>query len=173
MKKILFLLTISISFFSCVLNDQQKAEKAVKDYLKTNLNNPKSYESVDFGKLVRNYVQFEETDESLSCLAKMKQLDDKIQLEKETYDKLQIDNIVWNSKKSKHGLTESNLRQKNNNEEYEKAKIQYNKKKSCYVKKQKGWAISHTFRGQNVYGAIITETKYFELNYEFIVEKEL
>jgi hypothetical protein len=45
----IFLLTF---LCSCQITSQQKAEQMVKNYLDTTLDNPKGYESVNFGKLL-------------------------------------------------------------------------------------------------------------------------
>ncbi|GAC1308097.1 MAG: hypothetical protein NVSMB24_21190 [Mucilaginibacter sp.] len=50
MKKNL-LIALFIILSSCTQTKQQKAESLVKDYLKTHLNDPNSYESVSFSPI--------------------------------------------------------------------------------------------------------------------------
>jgi len=60
MKRFLFIACLLI-LSSCQFTKQQKAEKLVKDYLKTHLNDPDSYENVSFGKLTINPYAYEDT----------------------------------------------------------------------------------------------------------------
>lgn len=50
MKKIMFLAVMAMFLLACSSN-QKKAEQSVQTYLEENLNDPKSYESIEFGKL--------------------------------------------------------------------------------------------------------------------------
>ena len=54
MKKLLFI-TLVFILSSCSVTDQQKAESAVKDYIKEQLDDPSSYEPISFTDLKPRY----------------------------------------------------------------------------------------------------------------------
>jgi len=59
MKKVIVLAIILLSLYSCTR--QNTAEKAVKEYLKNNLDDFKSYDPVEFGKLIPNTIRFDDS----------------------------------------------------------------------------------------------------------------
>ena len=50
MKRIVIVILVAIAFVSCA-NQEKKAQKLIKEYLKETLNDTKSYEVVSFGEL--------------------------------------------------------------------------------------------------------------------------
>ncbi len=68
MRKLLFIPVLIL--FSCTQTKQQKAEKVVKLYLDSTLNDPHSYESVEFGKLDSTFTRFEDDARYISAKAK-------------------------------------------------------------------------------------------------------
>jgi len=79
MKNVLSILIIGFIFFACTKSPEQKAQIAIKEYLKKNLNDAKSYEPVEFGNLIYDSTVFIETK-------KGKELDDFMKYCKEYTD---------------------------------------------------------------------------------------
>jgi len=62
MKKLITILfALTIIFASCTKSPEQKAQTCIKDYLKKHLNDVKSYEPVEFGKLDTFKTVFEKS----------------------------------------------------------------------------------------------------------------
>lgn len=68
MKKII-LLTLLVSLSSCTKTPEQKAQKSVSDYLVSKLDDPKSYESVSFGKLKSTFTDIKDDPKYLKLEA--------------------------------------------------------------------------------------------------------
>ena len=49
-------LFVIILFFGCTLTNQQKGENGIKDYLNKKMNDPKSYELIEFGEIEDDYT---------------------------------------------------------------------------------------------------------------------
>lgn len=62
MKKLLFILCI-IGLFSCKETQEEKAQSLVENYLKENLKDPSSYESVSFGVIDSTFTNVEDEPE--------------------------------------------------------------------------------------------------------------
>lgn len=61
MKSILILICTLFLLVSCQKNDQEKAEKLIKQSIDKYMPNPKSYEPIESGQLQKSQLQYEET----------------------------------------------------------------------------------------------------------------
>lgn len=60
MKRILIAFIILVLFYSCSQTPEQKAQKVITNYLQKNIDDWKSYESIEFGNLDSSYSLFDE-----------------------------------------------------------------------------------------------------------------
>lgn len=51
MKTMIILTTAILSFYGCTKTKEQQAQQKIKDYVKANINDPSSYENIEYGKL--------------------------------------------------------------------------------------------------------------------------
>ena len=144
MKKCILLFSIAMFITSCAFTDQQKAEKAVKEYILPSLTNPKSYESVSFSKIKPCTLDFSNTKvgESMFNL-----------LESELSNMEATGSHIYDA-------------------QYYKDKSDFENKEKEYGNSSlsKGWMVTHKYRGTNGYGATITEEKVFYLSSTFNCE---
>lgn len=60
MKKIILFTALSLVLFSCSKSQEEQAQENVKEYLSKKLDDPKSYESVSFGKLEKGKSSYKD-----------------------------------------------------------------------------------------------------------------
>jgi hypothetical protein len=141
MKKLILLSLITSLFFACNTSDEEKAKNLVKEYLNKNLNDPKSYEEVSWGKLDSSFITF---DEMYAIeLARSKRLAEDAKSELETGDI----NLGNEYKRSYDSL---NLVLENLQKEF---KPKFN-----------SLMIHHTYRGKNALGAVVIQEKTFYIS---------
>lgn len=150
MKKNYFILLLTITSCTSTENKQQKAEGLVKTYLKTSLNDPGSYEGVSFDTLSVNYQEYASGDpqgRKLDTLA-ASYIDSSA-----NYRKLADSEL--------HG-THMNFKKYSR---YEKLDTLFTKKSDSvenieringkgYKGRIVGYAIKHTYRAKNGFGAL-------------------
>lgn len=148
MKKLInlvLLVVFSTIIVSCT-SPEKKAQKAIKDYLQANLNDAKSYESVEFGKLITDSTEFYAPLYDYA-------------IEESAYksDSLLYDEFHDNSDKAKMLESENQLNEKK--KEFEKAKANF--------KSELIYKMSHKYRAKNKLGAVILEENTFIIDKDF------
>lgn len=142
-KTILFL--ISTTIIACSKSPEQVAQKNISEFIKTKSDDPKSYESVKFGKLDTIYSPFSESLEG-------KKLQKKI----EEYDSVQ-NNYYFKMDEAKtvaeineySSLGQKALKQKDS------VISDLDLKSSTYKGNIIGFSMKHTFRAKNKMGALV------------------
>lgn len=160
MKKIVLALSASIILFSCSKSLEKQAESNITEYLKTNMDDPSSYESVEFGKLDTLHTSFSETAEGI----KLNTEDDKL--------KQQSDNL--SNRLDLPNLTMSDLKSiESENEKITKRRKEINSilmdKVLTYKGEVNGYSMSHKFRGKNKLGAIILNDVRFNFDKKMVI----
>jgi len=79
MKKLILFLLVIFTIFSCTKSPENQAKENVEKYIKTKLDDPKSYESVSFGKFQRNKSTFKDDEKYKSLILEAEQMDKKVQ----------------------------------------------------------------------------------------------
>jgi hypothetical protein len=158
MKASTFILTLVLLLVSCS-SPESKAKKAIKESLRLTLNDFKSYEPVQFGKL--EVASSKYTDVPELNLYKIK-ADSYIKSTKEEIDKAEIYNSDYTRYKS---VSYAKVAEKF----LDTAKIYIHKQDSIrlhFVSEPIGWQITHTFRAKNQLGGLAIHTYLFTLNQE-------
>lgn len=150
-------LTLVLLICSCSKSKDQKAKDLIVDHLKISMNDYNSYQSIDFSKLdstVTTYMSSQSAKEKVSIVNSIKDSVEELQrqlLYSEDIDKRR--HIIKLLDSSSAILT---TMQKENN----------------YFKPQfNGYAMSHSFRGKNSFGALVlnVDTFYFDKTLSKIV----
>lgn len=154
MKKLIFVFVVLLALISsCSKTPEQKAQQSIKDYLQKNLNDAKSYESVEFGTLLFDSTSYDDTEAG--------------KIFKEIEYKYEYDSIV-------SGI--SNELQKEfieSKQKYEDAKVNYDTELLKFKPEFKGYTIRHKYRGKNKMGGVVLESKYFIMDKEFKIIRVL
>ena len=163
MKKIILGLVLSIVLFSCSKSPEDQAKNNISEYLKKNMDDPSSYESVEFGKLDTLHKSFDESSEGIV----LREKDAKLSLrDQELSNKLDSPDLTMADIKSI---------QKENNQ-ITKDRLAINdlqaKKALTYKGAINGFSMSHKFRGKNKLGAKILNEINFLLDTKFVVQGE-
>jgi hypothetical protein len=159
MKK-LFFYSLIVTLSSCNFlteTNQQKAEKAIKQYLKENLHDPKSYEPVSFSELDSNFSSFEESEIGL----RLNQIEDSLEI------KLKVLNLKSGNEKTP---TEEAKIKEVSIKIFEKLialPIKRIELSSEFKPEFIGYEINHTFRAKNSMGALRKTSNYFKLDKDF------
>jgi hypothetical protein len=159
MKK-LFFYSLIITLSSCNFlteTNQQKAEKAIKQYLKENLHDPKSYEPESFSELDSSFSSFEDSEVG----SKLKQVDEDLS------NRLNDLNGKIDNAKNLAELTEVEEEGKKIIEKRDSLFELKLKKTEEYKGEFMGYRISHTYRAKNAMGALVKESNYFKLDKDF------
>lgn len=160
MKKIILVLALSIVLFSCSKSLEEQAKSNISEYLKKNMDDPSSYESVQFGKLDTLHTSFDESKEGLELRNKDAKLELKIS---ELSDKLDLPDLTMDDIKSI---------QKENGE-ITKKRLAINdimtSKTLTYKGAVNGYSMTHKFRGKNKLGAKILDEISFLLDTKLAV----
>lgn len=155
MKVKLFILISILLTVGCA-SPEKKAQKLIKDNLITNMNDPKSYESVSFESLDSSFTDIE-TDPQMNALFEKSQYFLREAKEKEAeYESIYVYDQQTISEKRKisdewgAALDSANYYSDEMKEYHRNFKSVFN-----------GWKMSHTFRGKNSFGATIKNTSVF------------
>lgn len=155
MKQILFLIAIATTFTSCSSNES-KAKGLVKEYLQKQLNDPQSYEAVEWGKLDSSYTTFEQEISLENAEIKMftksysKAVDD-MTIDVGNHEAFAIDKADAEMYKQKVDSLQSII----------------DKKKLNFKPTFEGFKISHTYRAKNLMAALGLHTSIFFFDKEF------
>ena len=177
-KLIIFLILTSISIVSCKSKQEKKLDnihKNVENYLMINLNDPSSYQSVEFGKVDSLFDNYSDTKQ-------FTQIQDSITTTIESLDKstnlfgsISTEN-AWSHVRydwysgSKFDKVEKHQIDSLNNEIDKLQKLSLyliNRDKvldSLYIPKFIGYTIEHKYRAKNKMGALELEDKVFKLD---------
>ena len=160
MKKVLLFLLIAFSLGLASCSKQSKAESSVKGFLKNNLDDAKSYESISFSNIDTAWTTFDlsERGQKLSDALEVTQTD-------VDHSKMDIEADKVYSLSTKKDEDSLSIRLSR----YNSAKIEYDKEAGVYPKTQRGWIIDHSFRAKNKIGALILSKKRFVLDNDFKV----
>jgi disulfide oxidoreductase YuzD len=163
MRKLLFFVVLSFICVSCSKTPEQKAKQAVKDYLQKNLNDAKSYESVEFGKVDSVFSSFDESKEGVELKLKEDVLSKRVVELSNRID------VAENNSELKKIIEE-------NKELTQKRKdlvdtIFY--KSIKYKGTFSGYKINHKYRAKNKMGAMVLTEDCFILDKNFAVTKVL
>lgn len=160
MKKIILGLVVTLALFSCSKSPDEQAKNNIKEYLKTNMDDPSSYENVSFGKLDTLHSSFDESKEGIELRTKDSELSSKLDALSAELDKedLTMERLNQIQKEDKEITTK---RLAINDEQ--------TKKSLNYKGPVNGYAMTHKFRGKNKLGAVILTEKRFLLDTKFNV----
>ena len=149
-------------FNSCQFTKQQKAEKIVKDYLNEHLNDPHSYESIKFSQLDTSFSKLEDDTVYRFAIKNIERVQgecEKWKLQNPDDDgtsELEHSRALYLEKMDRFYYDDSIEYVKIRDEASEKFKSHFN-----------GWRISHTYRANNSFGALILETSEFTIDSAF------
>lgn len=163
MKRIILVLALSMVLFSCSKSIEKQAQDNITEYLKKNMDDPKSYENVEFGKLDTLHSSFEESKEGIELRTEDSKLSDMVA---ELSNKLDSPDLTVNDIKD--------IQQENT--EITKKRLEINnilqKKSLTYKGDVNGYSMVHKYRGKNGFGAVITKETNFLLNLKLEVQGE-
>ena len=153
MKKIILTVAVFLFLISCSKSPEIIAQKNISEYVKNLMNDPKSYESVKFGKLDTIYQNFSETDEGIKLASEDSDLSNKMKA---------LTDEIASANSSKELIK---IRDKNEyitKRRYEIADI--NEKNIHFKGKFKGLFMIHQYRSKNSFGALILKHNRFILD---------
>jgi hypothetical protein len=166
-KTTLILIALAIGGSGCTLSPEKKAQEAIKEYLVKNLDDAKSYESIEFSALLNDYTKFEDT-----LLGK--KLSDSLNHYRLRY---RLDSTgIENCKKEdcqKGYLNYLKESIKLTKQKYIEAQTAYDKEKPNFKSEFRGFIISHTYRAKNKFGGYVKESHWFYLDKDFHVYQVL
>jgi hypothetical protein len=144
MKKILSLVLIVMVFTACT-NNEKKAKKLIKEYLKTSMNDFSSYEPVEFSKLDSTFSYYRDTDEGKKLKGQLKST---------------MESWQWWSELAQNAssptASEVYLKySKENGIKYDSLQNLDSIAEQSFKPEHIGYAMSHKFRGKNALGAIM------------------
>ena len=160
MRKIILGLTVMVLLVSCSKSPEKIAQSNISEYLKKNMDDPSSYESVEFGKLDTLHTSFSESKEGLVLQEKDAKLSLRVQ---ELSNKLDSPDLTMNEIKDIQ----------KENEQITKDRLAINdilqSKTLSYKGAINGFSMTHKFRGKNKLGAKILNEINFLLDDKFNV----
>ncbi len=158
MKLIAF--TIAILLFSCSTNNDSKAKKEITNYIKKNINDISSYESVDF-RPIRN------DSSTPSDIPYYSALEDSIKRMKEDIASYTKDYFY---RPSTYQAYVSNSKALN----YSLLKMLYRERDflDAFQSKPIGFGMMHIFRKKNKKGAVVLDSMFFRFDSSFNLKSE-
>jgi len=161
MKRIILILTIVTALVSCSKSQENQAKENVKKFITSKMDDPKSYESVSFGKLEKTKSSVNDDDKYFELVK----------------EELHIDSLSTASYNDAMTFTHENTI-KSATENYERLnkllqdQIQVVKEYKRNYKPIDIYKIKHSYRGKNKMGALILDSCTVildkELNVKFI-----
>ncbi len=146
MKKIILGL-LAITFFSCAKSPENQAQENIKKYITAQMDDPKSYESVSFGKLEKRKSSYQDEEKYKKIVLEYDDMDKRVN---EAYDlamSMTHENTFKSAMESYNRLASMRSFVLTETEQYLK------KYKSVDV-----FQIKHSFRGKNKMGALILDS---------------
>ena len=148
MKKIILSLTVLTTMISCNKNAENQVKENVEKYMVSKMDDPKSYESVSFGKLDSLFSPFGESEEGM----KLKLEDDNLSARQtELSDRIDVTESIAELNKIQE---ESNKITERRNQVISEMIDKTLKYKGAFI----GFKIKHSYRGKNRMGALILDT---------------
>jgi pyruvate/2-oxoacid:ferredoxin oxidoreductase beta subunit len=147
MKKIILGLSLVIAFASCTKSPENQAQENVQEYITTKMDDPKSYESVSFGKLEKGKSSYQDEEKYKNLVLEYNDMDKRVS---DAYDlalSMTHENTIKSATESYEKLASMRSSVLTETEQYLK------KYKSVDIFKMK-----HSFRGKNKMGAIILDS---------------
>ena len=148
MKRVLHLLFISLfalTFTSCE-NKEKQADKLTEEFMRKNLNDPRSYQLVERGRVDSLFSEFRATDEAQYMLDKVKQITDSAARYSES-----LKTVPQAQKMLADG---------------QRILEEYKKKQKKFKSQFLGYAFKVSFRAKNEHGALVRSYVVFRLNPE-------
>lgn len=142
--KYLLSLVLIICLLSCNTSNEDKTKALVKEYLSKNLNDPKSYEEVSWGKIDSSFITFEE----------------RYRIELHTLEKLSTDAI---SELRNGDISIGN----ENKKSYDSLNLVIENLKKQYKPTFNSLMIRHDYRAKNAFGAVVLQSKTFYISDDF------
>lgn len=161
MKKILFVFTVVSSFLifsSCSKTNEHKAKDAIKKYIMQNIDNPKSYESANWGALDSISKSMDDDDGYIVLKADFDTQQQRVKDVTELYNSITENSKQFNEIKGLKAQSERRLYVA------EKALSDYVKNRE---KIQGCFIIEHSYRATNDKNAIMLFRKSFIVDPEF------
>jgi hypothetical protein len=164
MKKLLLVLLLPM-IFGCAFTGQQKAEKLIKKYLDSSLNDPHSYEPISFGKLdtiysppIKNKLYKNLEEEIFKKGVRL------LMLEKYGMDSVAGDKGYRSTNYDADllHLETKSIREDSVAEEKKIDSLTKKIKQSPYI-----FQMTHTYRAKNGFGALIASTSTFFVTQDF------
>lgn len=148
MKKTLTLLAMmALVMLSCG-SPEKDAQKLIKDFFKTNIDNPSSYEAVEFGTLDSVFTTLEDNADYRTAKHNhrmcMIDVDGNQTLADDCRVYGEYDKAIEYLKKAEEALNKS--------QEYTQ---QMDKIRKSFKPQFNGWKMSHSFRCENAFGAVV------------------
>lgn len=154
MKKLLIVLFSIFILISCSKSPEKQAKENVEKYIKAKLDDPKSYESVNFGKLDSTFSLFDESKEGIELQQqdeKYSQRMSELSAEIDIADNIsELDKIIEETKiisQKRKDLTDTIF-----------------SRSIAYSGKFCGYKIKHSFRAKNKMGALVLDSCIVELD---------
>ncbi|MFE3849423.1 hypothetical protein ACFX5D_15805 [Flavobacterium sp. LB3P45] len=147
MKKIILGLSLVIAFTSCTKNSENQAQENIQEYIISKMDDPKSYESVSFGKLEKGKSSYQEEEKYKKLVSEYNDMDKRVS---DAYDfamSMTHENTIKSATESYEKLASMRSSVLTETEQYLK------KYKSVNIFKMK-----HSFRGKNKMGALILDS---------------
>ncbi|WP_183577301.1 hypothetical protein HDF18_11525 [Mucilaginibacter sp. X5P1] len=155
MIKNILLIASCILMASCV-SKQHKAEKLVKNYLNTHLNDPASYDAVSFGDIDTVFKRYAETKQYDSLKAANITAKERVDKIKDT-----LMNLITTSKMAYMEALKRQMKYEADTGTLSKA-IRSNE--LLFKGPVKGWVIAHSYHAKNASGAIVLHNAQFRLD---------
>lgn len=161
MKKVLLGLSFSVVIFSCSNSPDEKIKKNIADHVKKNMNDPSTYENLEFGDLNTFYTSFDYSKKG-------------VRLKLEEYKLKNRANELSNKLvRNDLSLKEINLIKKEIKEVHDK-QLAICDTILCESLKYKptvtGFSLTHNFRSNNRLGAFILDKASFLIEINFQAE---
>jgi len=154
MKKLLFLIPFFV--LSCSNSPESKAKDNVKKFMLSKLDDPKSYESVSFGKIDSVFSPFNESKEGIELQHKEDELSERVMQLSDKIEKTEsiseLDKIIEENKelsKQRTAISDTILN-----------------KSTSYKGNFCGYKIKHSYRAKNKMGALVLDSCIIELDKE-------
>jgi glycyl-tRNA synthetase alpha subunit len=147
MKKIILGLSLVIAFASCTKSPENQAQENVQEYITTKMDDPKSYESVTFGKLEKGKSSYQDEEKYKNLVLEYEDMDKRVS---DAYDfamSMTHEETIKRATKSYNSLTSM--------------RSLYLTQIEKYIKTYKPvdiFKIKHSYRGKNKMGALILDS---------------
>ena len=147
MKKIILGLLLAIAFTSCTKSPENQAQENIQEYITSKMDDPKSYESVKFGKLEKGKSSYQDEEKYKKLNLEYNDMDKRVS---DAYDfamSMTHEETIKSATKSYNSLASMRSSSLNQIERYIKT-----------YKPVDIFKIKHSYRGKNKMGALILDS---------------